>query len=143
MRTLMSLVAAGTILAAGTTLADEQLDREAEAAMRAFTEAVAAGDVADILAPEYQIMRSNGVGYDRAGYIDEVTGIDIAAYHYDDIVATSADDIMVVRSILTINETFDGKEVERRAPRLTVFRQIDGAWKVVSHANFARIGDDE
>lgn len=142
MRTLTSLLAAGMILAAGTALADEQLDSQAEAAMVAFTEAVASGNVAGILAPEYQIMRSNGIGYDRSEYIDEVKGIDIEAYHYDDIVATSADDIMVVRSILTINETFDGKEVERRAPRLTVFRLVDGAWKVVSHANFAQVGED-
>ena len=55
---------------------------------------------------------------------------------HEDLVVTRADDIMVVRYFLRIDETIDGAEIESRAPRLTAFRKIDGAWKAVSHANF-------
>ena len=30
-------------------------------------------------------------------------------------------------------------QVESRAPRLTVFRKIDGDWKVIAHSNFAKL----
>ena len=87
-------------------------------------------------------MRSNGVGYDHAGYVASVGTVDISDYAYEDVVATADGDIMVVRSILSVNETIGGESVTRRAPRLTVFRKIGGEWKVVAHANFAQIGDD-
>lgn len=108
----------------------------------AFVEAVITGPdaVAPLLAPEYQIMRSNGVGYDRDGYIGRGAGSVNARPRYglSDIVATGTDDILVARYFLEIEETIDGKPVTRRAPRLTVFRKIGGAWKVSAHANFAR-----
>lgn len=145
MRTLTYLIAAGMTLTAAAAMADEKLDKEGRAAMVAFTEAVIAGPkaVAAITAPEYQIMRSNGVGYDKDGYIATVDGVDIADYTYEDIVTTTAADIMVVRSMLAVNETIDGQAASRRAPRLTVFRKIDGEWKVVAHGNFALIGKEQ
>ena len=45
-----------------------------------------------------------------------------------------------MRYLLVIDETIDGQSVAKSAPRLTVFRKIDGQWKVVSHANFAKLG---
>ena len=97
--------------------------------------------VAPLLAPEYQIMRSNGVGYDRAGYIGRGAGSVRAQrnYAYDDVVVTTADDILVVRYFLRIEETIDGKAITRRAPRLTVFRKISNDWKITAHSNFAQV----
>ena len=43
---------------------------------------------------------------------------------------------MVVRYELIVDEIIDGKRIDRRAPRLTVFRQVGDAWLVVAHANF-------
>ena len=86
-----------------------------------FTEAVIAGPetLAPLLAPEYQIMRSN-----------------------EELVVTTQEDILVVRYMLEIDEKIDGQQIEKRAPRLTVFRNIDGNWKVVSHSNFAVIPEN-
>lgn len=121
--------------------ADDMTDT-ARTQIGAFVEAVIAGPdaVAPLLAPEYQIMRSNGVGYDRAGYIGRGAGSVNARLRYglSDIVATADGDVLVARYFLEIEETIDGKEVTRRAPRLTVFRKVDSAWKVSAHANFAR-----
>ena len=121
--------------------ADESLTAEAKAAVGAFIDAVASGErqqLAPLLAPEYQIMRSNGVGYDRPGYLDEgAPSVKILSpSHADDIVATRTDDVMVVRYFLSVDETIDGQRVDRRAPRLTVFRKSGDLWLVVAHGNF-------
>ncbi len=106
-----------------------------------FTEAVITGPqaVAPLLAPEYQIMRTNGVGYNRDEYID--VGVSTLSFKpdfsHEELHVTHQDGVMVVRYFLIINEKIDGNQISRRAPRLTVFRQIDGDWKVVAHANFA------
>lgn len=139
MRLVASLVSLILMLAAGAAAADENLEETARAALVAFTAAVVSGPdaVAPLLAPEYQIMRANGVGYDRSGYIANVKAVEAAPdFSHEDLVVTAADDVMVVRYFLTINEIIEGAPVSRRAPRLTVFRKIDGDWKVVSHANF-------
>jgi ketosteroid isomerase-like protein len=139
MRAYITLAAAVLVLSAGAAAADDNLEETARAALVAFTAAVVSGPdaVAPLLAPEYQIMRANGVGYDRDGYIRDVTAVSAKPdFAHEDIVVTAADDVMVVRYFLRITETIEGLPVARRAPRLTVFRKIDGAWKVVAHANF-------
>jgi ketosteroid isomerase-like protein len=139
MRKLALLVSALLALPFGAASAEDDMEATARQMLAAFTDAVVAGPdaVAPLLAPEYQIMRANGVGYDRDGYIDKVAAVAAQPdYSHDEVVVTAADDVMVVRYFLTINETIEGASVARRAPRLTVFRKIGGAWKVVSHANF-------
>lgn len=137
-------LAVGAASFAFPTLADDQkTTEEARAAVSAFVEGVHHGPdaIAPLLAPEYQIMRSNGVGYDRAGYIGQGVGTVKSGpdFALDELVATQADDVMVVRYLLSVEETIEGKTVAKRAPRLTVFRKIDGQWKVVAHGNFASI----
>lgn len=136
-----------TVIAALSALsarAEDGATPAAKEALDAFTGAVASGEVdtiAEVLAPEFQIMRANGVGYDREGYlasrlpkIDEAMGWD-----YENVVTTTAGDRMVIRYILVISETIDNRSVERRAPRLTVFRRDGDQWLMVAHANFASI----
>ncbi|MCP4127854.1 MAG: nuclear transport factor 2 family protein, partial [Gammaproteobacteria bacterium] len=107
-----------------------------------FTEAVIAGPekLAPMLAPEYQIMRSNGVGYNREEYLKRGVGaLSIKpVFSHQDLVVTVADKVMVVRYLLEVDETIEGVPISKRAPRLTVFRLIDDRWRVVSHSNFAR-----
>ena len=139
MRTAAYTALALLILSAKAVLASDEMEATAHQMLDAFTEAVIAGPeaVAPLLAPEYQIMRANGVGYDRDGYVANVGAVSARPdFSHDGVVVTMADDVMVVRYFLTINETIEGAPVAHRAPRLTVFRKIDGAWKVVSHANF-------
>jgi hypothetical protein len=142
-RPLLAGFLAISMLASSTTLAADNDTDTARALISSFVEAVIAGPdkVAPLLAPEYQIMRSNGVGYDRAGYIGRGAGSVRAQrnYAYDDVVVTKADDILVVRYFLRIEETIDGKAITRRTPRLTVFRKISNEWKITAHSNFAQV----
>ena len=133
-------VSAAVVLSANVTATADEMTDQARALLIAFTEGVLAGPkaVAPLLAPEYQIMRTNGVGYDRDGYLNRGVGTVSAQpdFSHEDLVVTAADDVLVVRYFLRIDETIDGKPVKKRAPRLTVFRKIDQVWKVVSHSNF-------
>jgi hypothetical protein len=91
-----------------------------------------------VLAPEFQIQRSDGGGYSAADYLDNLPQL-AAMPTITGIVATGGDDLLVVRYEVVVDEVIDGKPVEREAPRLTVFRRDGDAWLVVAHANFARI----
>lgn len=139
MRKLAALATTGFLLSAGSAFAAGHLDTEAHDAIMAFLDAVASGPeaVEKVLAPEYQIMRSNGVGYDHDGYLASVGDVDLSDFSADRIVATSDGDVMVTRYLLTTDETIGGTTTGTGAPRLTVFRKIDGEWKVSAHANFA------
>ena len=130
------------LFSGGSVSAQDDVNAAAQEAIAGFVEAVASGDPAaldEVLAPEFQILRANGVGYDRAGYLaSDLPAVDEAsAWDMDDVVATADGDVMVVRYLLVISETIDGEPVTRQAPRLTVFRQQDGRWLVAAHANFA------
>lgn len=108
-----------------------------------WSDAVVSGDTARIdavLAPEFQILRASGAHLDHEGYVDSDLPR-IAEPPTADILQTTQDDgIMVISYLLTIEATVDGQAMTRVAPRLTVFRQIEGAWYVVSHANFGAVG---
>jgi ketosteroid isomerase-like protein len=92
-----------------------------------------------ILAPEFQIQRSDGNGYDASGYLDHLATL-AAMPQIHSLTATAEGDIMVVRYAIVVDETINGQEVESEAPRLTVFRRDGDGWLVVAHANFSRIG---
>lgn len=142
-RTILTGIVVLSLLTSSIATAADKQTTTARALVSAFVEAVIAGPeaVAPLLAPEYQIMRSNGVGYDREGYINRGAGSVNARpnYGFDGLVVTEADGIMVVRYFLEISETIDGKAVTRRAPRLTVFRKIGDDWKITAHGNFAQV----
>lgn len=118
----------------------QDLRGTAQQQISAFFEAIRVGPAATetVLAPEFQMQRNNGVGYDRTGYVSRgVAGVEIHSdFVAHEINATRDDDIMVVRYIMEVDEVIDGIPVASRAPRLTVFRLIEGQWKVTAHSNF-------
>lgn len=115
---------------------------EAERAVGAWLAAIASGDttrIGAILAPEFQLQRSDGKGYDRLSYLASGLPSLTSVPAFTDAAATVGGDIMVVRYTLTLpaGSTFGRETLAATAPRLTVFRRIDGQWRVAAHANFA------
>jgi hypothetical protein len=136
--------AAQVVVGVGMTLAvAPAFAADADDAVKAWLDAVATNEqarVAAVLAPEFQILRSDGRAYDRADYLATGRSKQARAPVPHDLVATEADGILVVRYILDVEQTVEGGgTVIGAAPRLTVFRKIDGRWMVVAHANFAPI----
>ncbi len=110
-------------------------------ALDAWVAAATSGDpqiVEQFLAPEFQILRGNGRRYDAPNYLaDGLPSISRVLKELTHIEVTKSEDVMVVSYWLTF-EVDEGNQKSRwRAPRLTVFRKIDGDWRVSAHANFA------
>jgi ketosteroid isomerase-like protein len=136
-----SAVAALALLAAGPALGGDGED-----AVNAWLGALASGDIArveQILAPEFQVVRSDGGAYAKGDYL--VSGLPkiSGTPRVSEIVTTRSGSVLVVRYVLDITETIGGAPVAGAAPRLTVFRRARGnggeGWLVVAHANFASI----
>jgi ketosteroid isomerase-like protein len=138
-RVVLAMAVVGGLIAFNAAAEEGSTMTAAHQAVKVFVETVASGDVGAleaILAPEFQILRANGVGYDRKGYLaSELPAID--KWRLEDVVATASGDLLVVRYWLVINQTIDGTPTAQRAPRLTVFRRDGDRWLVVAHANFA------
>ena len=108
--------------------------------VQSWSDAVTSGDeaaVAAILAPEFQLVRGSGQHFDAAAYVAGALPHIAEPPTIDLLQVTQDGDVMVVSYQLTIEADVDGVAMTRQAPRLTIFRQIDGDWFVSAHANFA------
>ena len=135
----ISVLAAGMASAAR---AEQVSEEEALKALDPWADALLTGDpavVEKVLAPEYQILRSNGVGHDKASYLKALPKQKIRS-RFSDIVATGTGDVMVLRYRIETDQVIDGKEVKGISPRLSVFRREGDRWLICAHANFAALG---
>jgi ketosteroid isomerase-like protein len=112
-------------------------------AVDAWVSAVASGDpanVAKVIAPEFQIVRSDGTAYDAEAYLKSNFPRFPEPPQIGTLVVTGYGDHLVARYEIT-SKIMLGDEAEMRdAPRLTVFRKgLDGTWLVVAHSNFAAL----
>jgi hypothetical protein len=114
---------------------------EALRALDPWIDAIVSGDpavVEKVLAPEFQVLRSDGTGHDKASYLKKIPQQRIRP-KFSDIVATGSADVMVVRYRLETDQTVQGKDVKGISPRLSVFRRNAGRWLISAHANFAAL----
>jgi ketosteroid isomerase-like protein len=114
-----------------------------KAAVDAWVGAVAAGDTATlgkILAPEFQIIRSDGTAYDTAAYLQSELPHFPEPPKIGSLVVTGHGGYLVARYEIVSEVTLGGETEMRYGPRLTVFRKgPDGTWLVVAHANLAAL----
>jgi len=133
----------GLAAIAGPATAQQKVsEAEALAALNPWADALLTGDpatVEKVLAPEYQIVRSNGTGLDKASYLKSLPRQRTRS-KFSDIVATRHGDVMVLRYRIATQQTIEGKSAEPVSARLSVFRKDGTRWLIVAHANFGRIG---
>lgn len=137
----LAAVLAGAF-AAGPARADDDLEAQAREALDQVFAALMTGDpeaVRPFLAPEYQIVRSDGGAYGKEDYLARSIPKIESAPVFTDVVATGNGDILVVRMRIRIEEHVDGKKAEAVFPHLIVFRDTPDGWQVVAAANFARL----
>jgi ketosteroid isomerase-like protein len=111
-------------------------------AVEAWVGAVSSGDaerVRGVLAPEFQILRSDGSSYDATAYLSHLPKFD-AAPVVDGLVVTGYGDYLVARYSLTTGGSVGGKSMASGGNRMTVFRRSGDVWLAVAHANFSPIG---
>lgn len=133
-----------TGFAAAVAAADDSLESEARAAITAVFDALATGDaetVRPFIAPEFQLVRSDGAAYNKEEYLARsIPHIDSTPV-INDLVVTRNGDIVVTRMRLQIEEELDGKKAESNAPQLIVFRVTGDTWQVVASGNFAKLAE--
>ena len=117
-------------------------EAEAQGAIDSFLEAVFSGDPAkvdQVLAPELQILRSDGKSDDKVSYLG-------ALPKHKERPATSRlkvtghGSVFVATYSIKTDQTIGGQPVEAISPRLSVFRKEGNRWLIAAHANFAQIG---
>ena len=132
----MSLIPASAGAAGGPS------EAEARAAILGWLDALAnhdAATVAKVLAPEFQIMRSDGSGYDSTDYLANLPKFN-GKPEIMDLAFSGNGDLLVARYKLKLEQKIGDKPVRSLAPRLSVFRKGGAGWLIVAHANFAQIG---
>ena len=116
-------------------------EADALAALDPWADALFSGDPAQVekvLAPEYQILRSDGSSYDKVAYLKALPQQKVRS-KFSAINATAGGDIMVIRYLIETDQVLNGQAVQGVSPRLSVFRKIDGKWLISAHANFAKL----
>lgn len=120
-----------------------QIQKVGMKAVEAWMGALVKGDpagVAALLAPEFQLVRSNGVSYDKTSYVNGGIAKIAKMPKIEKLVVTGYGDHIVARYWLTVDETVEhGKPTTAHAPRITVFRKSGDTWLVVAHGNFAEV----
>ncbi len=139
----LAALAGLSALALGAKVADaeEISQEEALKALDPWVDAIFTGDpavVEKVLAPEYQILRSDGTGHDKTSYLKALPKHQVRS-KFSEIVATGTADVMVLRYRIETDQTIDGKVVKGISPRLSVFRRVGDSWLISAHANFAAL----
>ena len=139
----LALAVGAVVLLCGPAAAqDAGLVAQTRQALTSVFDALATGDpdtVAPLLAPEFQVVRSDGAVYDKTEYLARSIPRIESKPVFTNVVATRNGDIVVVSLTLHIEEHVDGKKAESMFPHLIVFRVAPGGWQVVAAANFARL----
>ncbi len=141
----LGLIVAGAVSASAGKMAQAQAKVSKEQALQAldpWADALFTGDpavVGRVLAEEFQVLRSNGRGHDKASYLKALPR-HATRSKFSDIVATGNGETLVIRYRIETEQTIDGHPVNGVSPRLSVFRKEAGrGWLIVAHANFAPI----
>ena len=129
---------AGVVSPAQAAMSEE----DARAAIMTWLDALQSGNpstVEAVLAPEFQLLRSDGSGHDRTSYLSDLPK-QTSKPEISKLVFGSNAETIVTRYMLQIEQTINNKPVQASAPRLSVFRRSGTGWLIVAHANFAQIG---
>lgn len=132
----LRLAVAGAVL---LVLSAPAFAADADDAVKAWLDALASNDAAAVtavLAPEFQVQRSDNRGFTREEYLAGGRTRQVKPPVARDLIATEADGVLVVRYVMEVEQIADGKTIVGAAPRLTVFRKVDGRWLVVAHAAY-------
>lgn len=89
----------------------------------------------ELLSDAFVVLRANGTSSTKDDYLPDLP--DVGEYQTSNVTAAQDGESLVVAYDLTVVETIEGEPFETDpAPRLSTFVWDDGAWRLVSHANF-------
>jgi hypothetical protein len=115
--------------------AAEDLDALARAQVDRFYSGTAGkAPLANIIGEGFQLIRSDGTRYDKSGYLANPASL--LTYELDSFKATRTNDTLIATFFASFQGTVEGIQYDvARSPRLAVFTQMDGDWKLQAFAN--------
>jgi len=126
----------------GLSIGPGRFSRVAQALRRVVEDPLLVGAVADVgpllrevLAPEFQVLRTNGRQLDAEAFIAEPALI--RSWEIRDPLMTEDPEgrVRVVTFTARTDSTIEGVTQTTVAPRLAVLRDVDGTWRVAALAN--------
>lgn len=117
-----------------TAGAAESVEETARAQVERFYAATSGREaLADVLGDAFQIIRTDGTRYDRAGYLGNPASLQ--SYSLDGFKATRAGDTLIVTFYASVRGTIEGVSRDSgRLPRLAVFIKEKDEWKLQAFA---------
>ena len=122
----------------GTDSAFSAADEEtAEELSEEFFSLLQRGDTAGLdafLDPAFQIVRADGTTADKSQYVGQPPTV--LAFQIDDMVASRDGNLLVARYEVSTEEVIDEQVITSSpAPRMSVFIDDNGTWRLLAHAN--------
>ena len=85
--------------------------------------------------PQFQRINFEG-SFDRAAEVAAITALGVTAPKVSGVRATRVGDALVVTCLVKVTESANGKQLPSEpAPRLGVWQQVDGAWRLAAWAS--------
>ena len=114
--------------------ADDQLGEELADQFFSILQRGDSEQLDEFLDPAFQIARADGSTADKQSYLQQPAAVQ--AYQIDDVVATRDGGVLVVRYEVTTEEVIERQAYSSDpAPRLSVFVDDGGTWRLIAHAN--------
>jgi hypothetical protein len=72
---------------------------------------------------------------DKSGELNVIQNLNLTNYSLSRMVETRHDDLMILTYIAFVDETLNGQEIQHQeSPCMTIWKHIDGRWKLMSHS---------
>lgn len=91
------------------------------------------------IAAQFQSIHTFGA-LTREAEIDLIKNLYLGTYEISNFKVTENDDTIVVTYLISVREKIEDKELSAKpAPRLSVWKKINGKWQWIAHANLKEI----
>lgn len=91
-------------------------------------------NIAKYMDKEFQAVHSYGA-QDKSGELQIIKNLHMTKYTLSNIVETERESLLIQTYEADVQRTIDGQTVTTTAPRMTIWKHVDGHWKLVAHAN--------
>jgi len=87
----------------------------------------------NLTAPYYQASFFDGAR-NKKQFMNLVKSGDISDYTLSDFIVTEGPNVAVVTYDITLSETIEGRRLNSKASRLSVWQNDNGKWQIIAHA---------
>lgn len=95
------------------------------------------------IAEQFQSVHTFGA-LTREAEIELIKKLYLGTYEISDLKITENGDTIVVTYLISVREKIENHQLsEKPAPRLSVWKKIDGQWQWIAHANLKEIPKDQ